>query len=132
MTTDTEHLFTITNTCVCESWDDEASEWSPSYDCFGCWDEAKDDFLGDTKPLFESDNFTGWWKIEGFPVWYGTIGGIFTANNADALLEAITPDRTEWTLRYRVEGETLVGTLSHHDAPTGGRITVTMTSDPNE
>lgn len=128
-TTHEEHTWTtIQNTCYCESWNDETGEWEDTVDCFGCWEMGQEDFDIDTKPLFDSDNFTGWWKIEGFPVWYGTTGGLFQAKNDHQLLDAITPNHTEWNLRYRIEGETLVGKLSHHDG--SGTITVTMIPDP--
>ena len=120
----------IQNTCVCEAWNDDTNEWQESGDCFGCWDEATDDFSFATKSLFDSPNFTGWWKIEGFPTWRGPVGGLFDAKDSDQLLNQITPDRTEWTLVYEVKGETLTGRLSHHDAPTGGQITVTMIPNP--
>lgn len=117
----------IRNTCSCESWNESTGEWVPADDCYGdCWEDQQYDFELATESLFKSPNFTGSWKIQGFPVWNGTVDGMFDADTSKKLLSAITPNNTEWILRYEIIGETLTGVLSHHDAPTGGRITVTM------
>ena len=118
---------TIQNTCTCEEWNETTGEWVPTQECYGdCWEHEQYGFQLATETLFDSPNFTGTWKIEGFPVWNGTVSGIFDATDHKKLLSSITPDRTAWILRYEIIGETLTGVLSHHDAPMGGRITVTM------
>lgn len=122
----------IQNTCDCVAYNEEEGDWQPSGDCFGCWDEYTENWEFGVKELFDSPNYTGWWKIEGFPVWNGTITGLFQADTAEKLLDSITPDRTEWILRYEITSDRITGTLSHHDAPTGGQITVTMITDPDE
>ena len=71
--------------------------------------------------LSVSDKFL----IEGFPVWNGTRRGVVVARTADELLRAITPSNTEWTLRITGNLHHLTAILSHHDAPTGGTMTVT-------
>ena len=79
------------------------------------------DFEVITQHLFTENNQE--FRIEGFPVWYGTIDGTFHARNAEKLLESITPDRTEWHLEVTVHETHLTGRLSHHDG--SGTITVT-------
>ena len=112
------------NTCTCVTYNDDAGEWETAPECWGdCWSDQVEDFENITEHLF-SDNEQGF-TITGFPVWNGTRDGYFLARNAEELLRNITPDRTEWTLRLTVHPTHLTGVLSHHDAPTGGVITVT-------
>ena len=122
MTTTTTAEYT--NTCTCVTYNDDAGEWETAPECWGdCWSDQVEDFENITEHLF-SDNEQGF-TITGFPVWNGTRDGYFLARNAEELLRNITPERTEWTLRLTVHPTHLTGVLSHHDAPTGGVITVT-------
>jgi hypothetical protein len=115
---------TLTNTCTCVTYNDDSGEWETAPECWGdCWSDQVEDFENITEHLF-SDNEQGF-TITGFPVWNGTRDGYFLARNAEELLRNITPDRTAWTLRLTVYPTHLTGVLSHHDAPTGGLITVT-------
>ena len=115
---------TLTNTCTCVTYNDDSGDWEVAPECWGdCWSDQVEDFENITEHLF-SDNEQGF-TITGFPVWNGTRDGYFLARNAEELLRNITPDRTAWTLRLTVYPTHLTGVLSHHDAPTGGLITVT-------
>ena len=115
---------TLTNTCTCVTYNDDSGECETAPECWGdCWSDKVEDFENITEHLF-SDNEQGF-TITGFPVWNGTRDGYFLARNAEELLRNITPDRTAWTLRLTVYPTHLTGVLSHHDAPTGGLITVT-------
>lgn len=119
-----ETMTEIQNTCACVTFDEDAGEWKEAPECWGdCWSDQVEQFGIDTEHLFVEHNQG--FRITGFPVWNGTIDGTFSARTPEELLRAITPDRTEWRLRYTVEGNTLNCVLSHHDAPTGGRMTVT-------
>lgn len=101
-------MYEIANTCYCEG-----------DDCFGyCWDDARDEFSMVLDDWFVPGTF----RITGFPVWYGTVGGLFDATTTNQFLCEITPERTEWILRYNIEGGKFVGFLSHHDG--SGRIEV--------
>lgn len=122
---------TLTNTCTCVTYNDDSGDWEVAPECWGdCWDCQVEDFTNITEHLF-TDNEQGF-TITGFPVWNGTRDGYFLARNAEELLRNITPDRTEWTLRLTVYPTHLTGVLSHHDAPTGGLITVTPFSQDDE
>ena len=113
---------TYQNTCSCQYHDAEADEYYPTDNCYGdCWTDTVCDFEVITQHLFTENNQE--FRIEGFPVWYGTIDGTFHARNAEKLLESITPDRTEWHLEVTVHETHLTGRLSHHDG--SGTITVT-------
>lgn len=116
------------NTCSCLIYDTDTEELTVADECYGaCWEDAIEDFANITEHLF-SDHNQGF-RITGFPVWNGTIDGYFSARNAEELLRAITPDRTEWRLEVTVHADHLTGRLYHHDAPTGGTITVTPFSE---
>ena len=120
---------TITNSCTCTTYNEEAGEWEVAPECWGdCWSDQVEDFENITQHLFTNDNQP--FRIEGFPVWYGTIDGTFHARTAEKLLESITPDRTEWRLEVTVHATHLTGVLSHHDGT--GVITVTPFSEDDE
>lgn len=125
MTTDT--MFEITNSCTCLVWDEERGyeDEVPLDGCYGtCWEDALSDFADEVHELIDN-NIGDEWRIEGFPVWHGTVDGVFEARTHHELIERITPSRTEWHLRYRVNGNVLECVLSHHDAPMGGSMKVT-------
>ena len=113
---------TITNTCICATYNEEVGEWETAPECWGdCWNEQVEDFENITQHLFTNDNQP--FSIEGFPRWDGTVSGTFHARTPEKLLESITPDRTEWRLEVTVHDDHLTGVLSHHDGT--GVITVT-------
>ncbi len=113
-----------TNTCSCEMYDIETGEYYPTDWCSGeCWNNIVQDFTNITEHLF-TENSQGF-RIVGFPTWNGTVDGYFSARNATELLDSITPDRTEWRLEVTVHADRIVARLYHHDAPTGGTMTVT-------
>lgn len=114
-----------TNSCTCVTYDDDTGEWSEAPECWGdCWGDQIEDFAYILQDIFHhSTRF----KINGFPVWYGTTDGIFDAENAEELLLAITPRNTEWRLKVTGNLYHLTGILSHHDGI--GTITVTPIID---
>jgi hypothetical protein len=119
-----ETMTEIQNTCACVTFDEDTGEWKEAPECWGdCWSDQVEQFGFDTEALFVEHNQG--FRITGFPVWNGTIDGTFSARTPEELLRAITPDRTEWLLRYTIEGDSLKCVLYHHDAPTGGSMTVT-------
>ena len=130
MTTDAYTPYTedtyaeITNLCTC------SDVWGNELDCcYGwCWDDTTELFGGHLSEWFVE----GTYKIDGFPTWHGPVGGFFEAKTVLDLLTAITPDRTDWTLRYEdpVAGQPFTAILSHHDG--SGRITVTPIPDLDE
>lgn len=120
----TDTMFEITNTCTCVTYNEDKGDFEESPECWGdCWDCALDDFADTVHNLIDN-NIGDEWRIEGFPVWHGTVDGVFEARTHHELIERITPSRTEWRLRYRVVGNTLECVLSHHDAPMGGAMKV--------
>jgi hypothetical protein len=111
----------ITNLCNCELEDDDGNIVIAEY-CHGCWEDSLYEFAEATKDIVES-NGRGLWEVDGLPLWNGSVSGIAEARSAEDLLRAITV-RGEWILRYSVTDGELRCSLSHHDAPMGGRMTV--------
>jgi hypothetical protein len=117
-----------TNECSCQVYDHESDEYFDAPYCYGdCWEFVIEDFTNITEHLF-SENNQGF-RITGFPVWNGTVDGYFSARNGEDLLRSITPERASWRLRLTIHPDHLTGILSHHDAPMGGKITVTPFSE---
>jgi hypothetical protein len=113
---------TITNTCICVTFNDDSGDWEEAPECWGdCWTDQVEHFQEITEHLFTENNQE--FRIEGFPRWDGPVSGTFHARTPEKLLESITPDRTEWRLELTVHENHLTGTLSHHDG--SGIITVT-------
>ena len=118
----TETNFVMTNTCNCQTYDENLGDFVPAPECWGdCWDCQVEDFTEVVEHLFTENKQA--FRITGFPVWDGTVDGSFFARNAEELLEAITPSRTEWFLDIIVYQDHLTGSLSHHD----GRGVITVT-----
>jgi hypothetical protein len=116
-----DFTITLTNTCTCETWNGD--DYVPADTCHGdCWTQQVDDFDMDTDHLL---SLSTEWRIEGVPTWRGPVSGTFTARTGAELLAAITPERTEWRLTARITDDQIIGILYHHDAPTGGTMTVT-------
>ena len=98
------------------------------------WDDANYLFaeVANTLIAHNKDSNEGdtWWSVQGFPLWDGGHDGLFHADNPMKLLESITV-RSDWSLRYTLDSETMVLTcyLSHHDA--SGQFTVQATPNPD-
>ena len=102
----------------------EEWEWDMATDLFAMTAEAMLDY---NKEVHEGDT---WWRIKGFPLWDGSHDGIAYADSPMKLLEVITV-RSEWSLRYSLDPETMVLTchLAHHDA--NGTFTVEAIPNPD-
>jgi len=125
-----EEMRTITNGCSCVTYNEETGDWETAPECWGdCWDCSLEDFH-DTLSEFVDNNPTTEFSITGFPVWYGRVDGYFEATTTRQLLDRITPNRTEWTLRYALNGDTLECFLSHHDG--SGAMTITYRKENND
>lgn len=102
----------------------EAWEWDMATDLFAMTAEA---LIAHNEELNEGDT---WWRISGFPLWDGGSNGVFRADSPMELLEKITV-RSDWSLRYTLDSDSMVLTcfLSHHDA--SGQFTVQATPNPD-
>ena len=135
MTTTHDHTGTltgeITNTCTCNA--EEMYDTDEPYTCYGeCWEWALEDWTNCMQEWVEN-NPTETWLVTNFPTWHGGVTGVATARTAEELLRAITV-RSEWRMRWTLSTTTDATTqattctlecvLSHHDAPTGGRMIV--------
>jgi len=110
-----------TNGCTCTDFDETIADWVPRAECYGyCWDDQVEDFTNCLAD-FLAGAPTNEFAISGFPVWNGTVSGVFTADTAVEFLSAVTV-RGDWTLRWEVTPQAFTAVLSHHDA--SGTITV--------
>jgi hypothetical protein len=99
-------------------------EWDDANFVFA---EVANTLIAHNEELNEGDT---WWRVQGFPLWGGGRNGIFRADSPMELLESITV-RSDWSLRYTLDPETMILTchLSHHDA--SGTFTVQATPNPD-
>lgn len=120
----------LSNSCTCQTYDEVTDTFSDSTDCYGdCYDDALHLLQCDLGEWY-TDNTDGWWRVEGLPLWNRDVSGIFHADSVHDFVRGITVNG-EWNLRYRLDGDDLVASLSHHDVPMGRRFTVTRSTDPD-
>jgi hypothetical protein len=119
------HPFQMTNACVCYKTDDEGEaildsygEPEPSDYCYGCYDEELDNLeycviapwreansIDSDSLIVVNGSNVGWTHATGY--------GVTKANTKSIL--SILSINTEWTLRFRVEGDNLIAIRSSHD-----------------
>lgn len=145
----------LSNTCSCQNYDEETDTFTDATECYGdCWDDALYVFKHDLGEWF-TNNEDGWWQVNGLPLWDGNASGVFratpttttptlhaggsvakvvsfvnTRRDIEEFVRGITV-RGEWNLRYRLDGDVLVASLSHHDVPMGRQFTVTYGKNPD-
>lgn len=120
--------YEMTNQCSCTVYDDETGTFTAAEDCFGhCWEDAVDDFHNLIYDLWEK-NPTYYWRIGGIRLWNREVGGIAKCETPEDLIRAMTVN-SSWTMRYNVTEDSIVYSLSHHDAPTGSSSFVTIPSE---
>jgi hypothetical protein len=144
----------LTNSCTCQTYDADTDTLTDATECYGdCWDDELYVFKHDLGDWF-TNNIEGWWQVNGLPLWNGGISGVFqampdndsptvgaggsvakvvsftdTLHDIADFVRGITVNG-EWVLRYRLHGETMVASLSHHDVPMGRQFTVTYGTKP--
>ena len=121
MTTTYEYF--LTNSCICEDFDEETQESTPSLHCYGCWDDEMSclkDYLGN----WFTDNPTDCWQVNDLPLWNREVSGLFTARTIDDFVRGITV-RGDWRIHLRLDGDILHADLAHHDVPMGRSFTIT-------
>lgn len=145
----------LTNTCTCQNYDEETDTFTDATECLGdCWDDALYVFKHDLGEWF-TNNEDGWWQVNGLPLWNRSVSGVFhakpnatnptlhaggsvakvvsfvnTRRDIEEFIRGITV-RAEWRLCYRLHGDTLIASLSHHDVPMGRQFTVTYGTNPD-
>lgn len=126
MSTITEPLRgTITNECTCTTVNDYGIEVPAMWDeCDGhCWQRQVDDLDNCVTHLMQACN--GWWHVDGIPMWDGTTqAGYFHAEETATLARKMGVNGA-WRAEWEARDNELVYVLYHHDAPTGGTVTLT-------
>jgi hypothetical protein len=113
----------ITSNCLCEDYDEQTDTSKPSEHCFGyCWKEQVEMFTEATKNFF--DGYRHDYVINNYPTWQGGRSGIIPANTAKEFLYALVGRIGDWRGTYTMDGDELLFTIYHHDAPTGGTMRI--------
>lgn len=125
--TTTTNKGVLTNYCECVDDDDNPM------DCDGfCWETGLDDLLyGGIIPSFGDNPFPDTYRVEGLPLWNRKVSGEFTAKNLNDFVWGISV-RGLWRLNWESGFGEMTVTLYHHDAPTGGTMTVTLAEEEEE
>lgn len=116
-TTITTREFEMTSNCTCAVFESDDSENTiPSNECFGCWDDDKDNFKYEIlNPWLEAN---GWdedtivYVYSGNMNWNKVAG--WTNVRAGEVIDCLTL-RGDFTLRYKLDGKDLTCVRSSHD-----------------
>lgn len=117
MTTTTEAVkFELTSDCTCEIYDEDTDTSSPSDECFGCWEDEKDNFKYTIlQPWLDAN---GWnedtvvYVFSGNMNWNKVAG--WTNVYASQVIDCLTLNG-DFTLRYKLDGKDLTCVRSSHD-----------------
>ena len=125
----------LTNSCTCLTYEEDGETMSIDTEygstCYGdCWDFAVEDFAMITEELRDS-NETNWWKVEDLRLWNGDVSGYFHAKTVADLIEGMTV-RSDWRMTYKVFGDRIEYSLSHHDAMGSSTVLRTVSDDERE
>jgi hypothetical protein len=125
----------LTNSCTCLTYEEDGETMSIDTEygstCYGdCWDFAVEDFAMITEELRNS-NETDWWKVEDLRLWSDNVSGYFHANTVADLIEGMTV-RSDWRMTYKVFGDRIEYSLSHHDAMGSASTLRTVSDDERE
>jgi hypothetical protein len=116
-TTSTTREFEMTSDCTCQMFESEDSDTTiPSNECFGCWEDDKDNFKYEIlNPWLEAN---GWnedtivYVYSGNMNWNKVAG--WTNVRAGEAIDCLTLNG-DFTLRYKLEDKTLTCVRSSHD-----------------
>jgi hypothetical protein len=116
-TTITTREFEMTSDCTCASFESEDSDTLiPSDECFGCWEDDKDNFKYEIlNPWLEAN---GWdedtivYVYSGNMNWNKVAG--WTNVRAGEAIDCLTLNG-DFTLRYKLDGKDLTCARSSHD-----------------
>ena len=108
--------FELTSDCSCETYDEDTDTSSPSNECFGCWEDEKDNFKYEImNPWLEAN---GWdtdslvYVFSGNMNWNKVAG--WTNIYASQVIDCLTLNG-DFTLRYKLDGKDLTCVRSSHD-----------------
>ncbi|NBV01206.1 MAG: hypothetical protein EBS31_07210 [Burkholderiaceae bacterium] len=108
--------FEMTSECTCEVFDEDTDSSYPSAECFGCWDDDKDNFrFAVVNPWLERngwDDDTLIYVFSGNMNWNRVAG--WTNIRASEVIDALTL-RGDFRLRYKLDGKQLTCVRSSHD-----------------
>jgi hypothetical protein len=124
--------FEISSDCICETYDEDTDTSSPSNECFGCWEDEKDNFkYVILKPWLEANGFdedTVIYVFSGNMNWNRVAG--WTNIRASEVVDCLTLNG-DFTLRYELNGKDLTCVRSSHDEM-GALFTFTKAEDEED
>jgi hypothetical protein len=108
--------FELSSDCSCEAYDEDTDTSTPSNECFGCFEEDKDNFKYEVlNPWLEAN---GWnteslvYVFSGNMNWNQVAG--WTNIYANQVIDCLTLNG-DFTLRYKLDGKDLTCVRSSHD-----------------
>jgi hypothetical protein len=108
--------FELSSDCSCEVYDEDTDTSTPSNECFGCFDEDKDNFKYEVlNPWLEAN---GWnteslvYVFSGNMNWNQVAG--WTNIYANQVVDCLTLNG-DFTLRFKLDGKDLTCVRSSHD-----------------
>lgn len=108
--------FEIGSTCTCEVYDEDTDTSVESNECFGCFEDEKDNFKYEVlNPWLEANGFdedTVIYVFSGNMNWNKVAG--WTNIRASEAIDCLTLNG-DFTLRYKLEGKDLTCVRSSHD-----------------
>lgn len=108
--------FEITSDCICHECDDETGDFTSSVECFGCFDDEKDNFKYEVlNPWLEANGWTEdtvVYVYSGNMNWNSVAG--WTNIRASEVIDCLTLNG-DFTLRYKLDGKDLTCVRSSHD-----------------
>jgi len=120
----------ITNSCICENYNEETNTYSPADSCYGCWSDEVSNFDYEIiKPWRDANGFDEDTNIRvdfNRVNWNGVSGYGIVKATASWVISAISIN-TDWRVVFTLNGKALTATRYSHDEPVGtGLITFNL------
>jgi hypothetical protein len=119
--------YELTNSCICEDWDEDTDTYSPSDSCWGCYEDEMANFKSEIlKPWMSANGYDEDTELvaRGTGMTWQRLSG-YAYLTPDEMVEKLSING-DWTLRFTLSdgGKTLTVVRYSHDEPVGtGLIT---------
>lgn len=128
--------YEITNNCVCEDYDEETETYSPSNECFGCYEDALANLTYEViKPWVSANGIDEDTELvaRGTGMTWQRLSG-YARTTPKTIVDTLSLNG-DWTLQFTLSNgaKTLTAIRYSHDEPTGtGAITFEVAPDEDE
>lgn len=123
----------VTSNCVCEDYNEDTGETTPSNDCFGCWQDSLEllresiiDPWAEANDYYDDTDV----RISGTAIGWRRLAGYKDTTVKD-LVEALTLNG-DFTLVFKLENNAITVMRYSHDEPTGASFTIGLTPEEDE